>query len=69
MTADREQVSGEPIDEIEATYSVVELNSLVRDTLRRAHPDEVWVRGEVQNLSRSRRGSHLLLVGREGGPG
>ena len=53
----------EPIDEIETTYSVVELNSLVRDTLRRAHPDEVWVRGEVQNLSRSSAGhTYFALV-------
>ena len=35
------------------TFSVVELNSRVRDALRRGFPDEVWVRGEVQNLSRS----------------
>ena len=32
-------------------------------------PDEVWVRGEVQNLSRSRQRPHLLLAGREGRPG
>ncbi len=58
-----EQVHDEPVDEIETTYSVVELNSLVRDTLRRAHPDEVWVRGEVQNLSRSSAGhTYFALV-------
>ena len=51
-------------DEPEATtFSVVELNSLVRDALRRALPDEVWVRGEVQNLSRSGAGhTYFSLV-------
>jgi exodeoxyribonuclease VII large subunit len=45
------------------TYTVVELNSLVRDVLRRAQPDEVWVRGEVQNLSTSSAGhSYFSLV-------
>ena len=34
----------------EPTYTVVELNTLVRDAVRRAHPDELWVKGEVQNL-------------------
>jgi len=51
----------------EPTYSVVELNSLVRDTLRRAHPEEVWVRGEVQNLSRSAAGhTYFSLVEKAG---
>jgi exodeoxyribonuclease VII large subunit len=45
------------------TFSVVELNSLVRDALRRGFPDEVWVRGEVQNLSRSSAGhTYFSLV-------
>ena len=45
------------------TFSVVELNSRVRDALRRAFPDEVWVRGEVQNLSRSGAGhTYFSLV-------
>jgi len=49
------------------TYTVVELNSLVRDTLRRAHPAEVWVRGEVQNLSRSNAGhTYFTLVEKAG---
>ena len=42
------------------TFSVVELNSRVRDALRRGFPDEVWVRGEVQNLSRSGAGPASL---------
>ena len=57
----------EPVDETETTYSVVELNSLVRDPLRRALPDEVWVRGEVQNLSRSSAGhTYFSLVEKAG---
>ena len=49
------------------TYTVVELNSLVRDTLRRAHPTEVWVRGEVQNLNRSSAGhTYFTLVEKAG---
>jgi exodeoxyribonuclease VII large subunit len=59
----------DPVDDQnpEVTYSVVELNSLVRDTLRRAHPDEVWVRGEVQNLSRSAAGhTYFALVEKAG---
>ena len=53
--------------DVDLTYSVVELNSLVRDSLRRAHPDEVWVRGEVQNLSRSSAGhTYFSLVEKAG---
>src|SRR5262245_66675559 len=56
----------EPEEEA-TTYTVVELNSLVRDTLLRAHPAEVWVRGEVQNFSRSNAGhSYFTLVEKAG---
>ena len=49
------------------TFSVVELNSRVRDSLRRAFADEVWVRGEVQNLSRSSAGhTYFSLVEKAG---
>jgi exodeoxyribonuclease VII large subunit len=59
---DRDEDTSEP-----TTYSVVELNSLVRDSLRRAHPDEVWVRGEIQNLSRSGAGhTYFSLVEKAG---
>ena len=34
----------------EPTFSVGELTTKVGDALRRAFPDQVWVRGEVQNL-------------------
>ena len=55
-----EEVAEEP------TFSVVELNSLVRETLRRAHPDELWVKGEVQNL-RTRNGhTYFKLVEKAG---
>src|SRR5262245_65355473 len=40
----------------EPTLSVTELNTTVRDALREAIPENVWVRGEVQGLRRSRPG-------------
>ena len=57
-----EEVAAEP------TYSVVELNSLVRDAVRRAHPDELWVQGEVQNL-RKRNGHTYFKVVEKAGRG
>jgi exodeoxyribonuclease VII large subunit len=52
------------------TFSVVELNSRVRDSLRRAFTDEVWVRGEAQNLSRSSAGhTYFSLVEKVAGRG
>jgi exodeoxyribonuclease VII large subunit len=49
------------------TYTVVELNSWGRDAHRRAQPEEVWVRGEVQNLSTSSAGhSYFSLVEKAG---
>jgi exodeoxyribonuclease VII large subunit len=57
----------EPEETEATTYTVVELNSLVRDALRRAQPDEVWVRGEVQNLSTSAAGhTYFSLVEKAG---
>ncbi|HEX9505085.1 MAG TPA: exodeoxyribonuclease VII large subunit, partial [Acidimicrobiia bacterium] len=44
------------------TFSVGQLNGLVRDELRRAFPVEVWVRGEVQNLKRSGAGHTYFTV-------
>jgi len=53
----------EPVD----TFSVGQLNQRVRDALRRAFPDEVWVRGEVQNLKRSAAGhTYFSLVEKAG---
>jgi exodeoxyribonuclease VII large subunit len=40
----------------EATFSVTELNTVIRDALREAVPENVWVRGEVQGLRESRAG-------------
>jgi exodeoxyribonuclease VII large subunit len=49
------------------TLSVGELNTWVRDTLRRAIPAEVWVRGEVQGLKRHSSGhTYFTLVERSG---
>jgi exodeoxyribonuclease VII large subunit len=59
----------EPEPEVE-TLSVVELNSRVRDSLRRGFPEEVWVRGEVQNLSTSSAGhTYFALVEKVAGRG
>jgi exodeoxyribonuclease VII large subunit len=50
----------------ETTYSVVQLNSMVGEAVRRAHPDELWVKGEVQNL-RTRNGhTYFKLVEKAG---
>jgi exodeoxyribonuclease VII large subunit len=57
----------EPVEE--PTFSVGELNALVRDSLRRAFPTEVWVRGEVQNLSRSGAGHTYFAVVEKAGRG
>jgi exodeoxyribonuclease VII large subunit len=40
----------------EQTLSVTELNTAIRDALREAIPENVWVRGEVQGLRESRAG-------------
>jgi exodeoxyribonuclease VII large subunit len=40
----------------EQTFSVTELNTIIREALREAVPDDVWVRGEVQGLRESRAG-------------
>jgi len=50
----------------ETTYSVVQLNSLVSEALRRAQPDEVWVKGEVQNLRRRNGHTYFKLVEKAG---
>jgi exodeoxyribonuclease VII large subunit len=51
------------------TFSVGELNALVRDALRQSFPVEVWVRGEVQNLSRSGAGHTYFAVVEKAGRG
>jgi exodeoxyribonuclease VII large subunit len=54
----------------EVTFSVGELTTAVADTLRRAFPDQVWVRGEVQNLKRYPSGhTYFSLVEKGTGTG
>jgi exodeoxyribonuclease VII large subunit len=52
-----------------ATFSVLELNGLVRDALRHAFSAEVWVRGEVQNLKRSGAGHTYFTIVEKAGRG
>jgi exodeoxyribonuclease VII large subunit len=54
----------------EVTFSVGELAGAVGDALRRAFPDQVWVRGEVQNLKRYPSGhTYFTLVEKGTGTG
>jgi exodeoxyribonuclease VII large subunit len=50
----------------DTTYSVVQLNTMVSDALRRAHPDEIWVKGEVQNLRKRNGHTYFKLVEKAG---
>ena len=66
-----EQVSfdlGEVAEEpAEATLSVLELTSGLRDAVRASFPAELWVRGEVQGLRRSQNGhTYFSLVEKSG---
>jgi exodeoxyribonuclease VII large subunit len=45
-----------PADPADPTYSVGELAEVLGMWARRAFPDEIWVRGEVRNLSRAASG-------------
>jgi exodeoxyribonuclease VII large subunit len=49
---------GEPtlFDDEEPTWSVSQLGEAIGGALRRAFPDEAWVRGEIRNLNRGRNG-------------
>jgi exodeoxyribonuclease VII large subunit len=50
-------------EEAVPTFTVAELNGKVRDALKRSFRDEVWVRGEVQNLKRHASGhTYFTLV-------
>ncbi|HXY93199.1 MAG TPA: exodeoxyribonuclease VII large subunit [Acidimicrobiia bacterium] len=54
----------------EPTFSVGELTTQVSDALRRAFPEQVWVRGEVQNLKRYSSGhTYFSLVEKGTGTG
>ncbi len=41
---------------MEPTYTVAELSRVIARTVSRAFPQQVWVEGEIRDLSRSRRG-------------
>jgi exodeoxyribonuclease VII large subunit len=54
----------------EPTFSVGELATQVADALRRAFPEQLWVRGEVQNLKRYPSGhTYFSLVEKGSGTG
>ena len=54
----------------EHTFSVGELTTGVGDAVRRAFPEQVWVKGEVQNLKRHSNGhTYFALVEKAVGPG
>lgn len=54
----------------ERTFSVGELTSGVSDAVRRAFPEQVWVKGEVQNLKRYPNGhTYFSLVEKAAGQG
>ena len=54
----------EPLFQVEPTFSVAELNQSIGLVLGRAFADEVWVRGEIANLSRPGSGHvYFDLVG------
>lgn len=53
---------------MEATYTVTELSRAIGRTLARAFPDELWVEGEIKDLSRSRNGHvYFTLVDPDSG--
>lgn len=60
------QLSFSLIEEVgDPTFSVTELNSEVARAVRRAFPEEVWVRGEIRGLKRSAAGHvYFTLVER-----
>lgn len=52
------------------TFTVGELTTEVGEALRRSFPEQVWVRGEVQNLKRYQSGhTYFSLVEKAQGPG
>ncbi len=53
-------------DTVAGTLTVTQLASSIRDALRHGFPEEVWVRGEVQGLTRSQPGhTYFSLVERD----
>ena len=55
--------------QVEATLSVLELVTGMRDAVRGAFPAQTWVRGEVQNLRRSQNGHTYFSLVEKGGHG
>jgi exodeoxyribonuclease VII large subunit len=43
------------------TYTVGELNRLIRQALARRFPDEIWVEGEIRGLKRHERSGHVYF--------
>ena len=48
-------------EEPATTYTVGELNRLIRQALSRRFPDEVWVEGEIRGLTRHERSGHVYF--------
>ena len=46
---------------MEKTYTVLELNSIVRDLIRIEFPDYIWVCGEIQGLRSDREKKHIYF--------
>jgi len=46
----------------EPTYSISQINQLVRQALRRCFPQQVWVKGEVQGYDRNKQRPHPSFV-------
>lgn len=44
-------------DQVEPTWSVTELGEAISAAIRRSFPDQVWVKGEIRNLSRGSTGT------------
>jgi len=51
-SADGSRTSGDDT----TTYEVAELLSELTETVEAAFPDEIWIRGQIRNLSKSRKG-------------
>ena len=51
----------------EPTFSVTELSDAIGNALRASFRDEVWVRGEIRDLSRAELGARVLHAHRPDG--
>ena len=57
------------LPEAEHTYGVLELNEAIAAALERSFPGEIWLRGEIQGLSRTRARKHWYFELVEKEPG